>query len=61
MTRTESKVPKPASWVTTATSWRSAVAAIHVSWRRGLRPARNCSSASRAKHEAVASSIGSRG
>jgi hypothetical protein len=29
------------------------VAAVQVSWRRGLRPARSCSSASRAKHDAI--------
>jgi hypothetical protein len=61
MISTKLKLLKSASWVTTAASWCSAVAAIQVSWRRGLRPARRCSSASRAKHDAVAPSIGSSG
>ena len=42
MTSTEAKSVKSASWVTTATSWRSAVAAIQVSCRRSFRPARSC-------------------
>jgi hypothetical protein len=38
--------------VTTAAPCRSAVAAIHASCRRSLRPARSCESAIRAKHDA---------